>query len=682
MTLIGNTPGGTVGSGTSTNPFENAAQYTQEVQTFVESQIGAISDILSTYLSQASSAINGLGNYTIVLPDVGVEPPELDFSFGFDPTVPTVPTPDFGRVTPWDVGSRPSYSGPSSISVPGIPAFNPSITTIAVPPAPAPAIISPPGPAPTVTVPDFPDVPTLALPNKPTLINVTIPAAPTITIPAFDPELPDFQLPAAPNAGLEWTEEDYEPTVLNSVIDQIETFFAGGTGIRPDVQDQIFNQAADREDRVANVALREAETEVASRGYRELPGVLLKRMDAIRSERDRNKSALNRELLIKVMDSELENLRFAVTAGIQAEDLLVRIFLAAQDRLFLAARLTVEFGINLYQAQVAAYTAALEGVRTQAEVYRATIEGRIAQVQVYESQVQAALATAQVNESLVRAYVAEVESLQTLINLYEAELRAVQTRVEIDAVRVRAFGEEVDAYAAQVAADKTRFDAYESRIRGELGKASILESEARAYAAEVGGISSGTTAQARAFEANIGRYQADIQAYVGEANARAARSNAEAQGIQGNASAYTAASSRFNALVGLQEALGRIEVAAWEAGNRQQIEAYRARIAESEVNLRRIIEEARLGLQALDSAGRLSTTVAGGAMAAINVGATISGNGSTSASGNVSESYSNSSSASVSSSSNSECSITQIATETRNADEGFIGPPWGSCGEP
>jgi len=681
--LVGFTDGGDFASGPGgVNPFENANAFTWEVGDFVSGKINQIDSILNTYLAKADTAITQLGNWTILLPTDPVNPPDLNPNFDYSFTIPDPGSDCWGSIPDWPMPTKPSFSGDATIDVPTFPSFDPTYVSINIPPPPPYTIGAAPSPAPTVVAPDYPDPPNLGTVDLPTLLGITVPEVPVIVIPDFDPVIPDFTMPPPPTASITWPGEEYVAQIMDDVLSQITVFFAGGTGIRNDVQESMFNQAVDREDRITHKAVQEVEDEFASRGFVAPPGLMLKRVDGIRDERNRTKSTIGRDILIKTMDVEIENLRFAVTSGIQAERLYVDLFLAAQERLFMAQQLTVQFGIQLYSYQVQAYLAAFEAVKIQVEVYKTQVEGALAQIELYKAEVDAELAKTEINKNLVDMYVAQISALQTYVNLYVAELQATKTKVEVDGVRVEAFGKEVDAYAALVAAEKTKFDAYESQIKGEVAKTSITEAEARAYQAHVGGLAAGSSAEARVLEANIGKYASDIQAFVAETRALNDKAQTYLAGIQANVSGYQALTSRYNAEAGLQETMGRVELAAWDGWNTKQIENYRANIAQSEVNLRRVIEEARLAQGALASSGQLATQVVGGSLAAMHVGASISGAGSTSASGNLSESYQFSESASVGESYTKSCAINQDASVNQILEAGDAlpsGPPWGEC---
>jgi len=670
-------------SGPTANPFENAASYlgissSDNITKFVKDQIDFAESIVNESTTRAYTSIEALDDVQLLIPDtiVPVLDP-LDFGFTFEfTTVPLDPTV-FGIVPDYTLGPAPVFTGDTSINVPSIPNFTPSFTNFSVPPAPVLTLPPDPGNAPAVVPPVFPAAPILTDPVLPGFSQIVLPAAPNITIPTFSGVFPVFD-GVAPDVAFNWNEPTFTETILDQTIAQIETFLAGGTGIKVNIQDLMFNQAVEREDRIAVQAIQEVTDDYAARGFTLPPGLLQKRINAVRSDRDLKKQGISREILIKTMDVEIENLRFAVEQGNIAEGLYVQMFLASVERTFLAQRLSIEFSIQLYQILVDIFRAKQEEVRTRANVYEVEVRAALTQIEIFKAQVDAELAKVQVDLAKVELYKAQIEGLKTFVEKYEAEVRAESAKLEAQRIQVLAFGETVNAYATRVGAEKIRFDGYESRVRGELGKAQILESEARAYASEVQGVESNVTAQARAIEGEVGAFTAGVQAYVAESTSFRDRANVQLEGIRAGVAGYQADTQRYVADINRQEAIGRINLAAWNAGLETQLGYYRTQLGKYDIDARLLSEQARLALGGLEAAGGLATTIVGGALAAMHVGATVSGSGSVSASGTLSDSYQTSKS--ISDSVNVSEDIAQSIRYNINADGGTDtvanAPPW------
>jgi hypothetical protein len=367
--------------------------------------------------------------------------------------------------------------------------------------------------------------------------------------------------------------------------------------------------------------------------------LLVQRLDQIREDGLVKKLGLNRELVIKTHQDEIDNLRFAVQQGIAAEQLYVQLHLAAAERAFEVQRLAVQWAIELYNTAVTIFNAKMQEVQIRAQVYETQVRGQLAEVEAYKAQVDAELAKAEVNQALVASYRAEIEARESLVNIYEAQIRAVAVQAEVYSTDIQAYRAEVEAYAAQVDADKTRFDAYDSRVRGEIGKASIIEAEARAYSSEIQGISTGVTASVETLRGQVARVQADIQAYEAIVQGQVGMAQVELGAVDAKSRGFVADVQRYTAEVGLEEARERTELAAWDAGQRQAIAYFQAQIAQFEARTSALLKDADLVLEALQSAGQLESTIAAGALAAINVGATMRGDASVDASGQQNVSF-------------------------------------------
>jgi hypothetical protein len=625
----------TVGSPSDdVNPFLNASHYTGNAQEFVVAQIDDLMGIVNGSLERLGTTIGDLvlwepadwESYDVPLPD-------LDFNnpVEFAPVDPAI-RDDFGEITPPDLPAAPSTAGIGSISVPTIPDFDPSIVGLAIPDPPRPISVQPPDVAPANPGFTYPTEPSITLPDQPQLTELTIPDFVGLSLPTFDPTFPTFS-ESAINTVIDWTEPTYTEEVIDEVKTQITTFFAGGSGVNPLVEEAVMARGRDREDRQVAQAEQQAEEEWANRGYTAPPGLLVQRVDQIREEGLIKKLGLNRELVIKTHDDELANLRFAVQQGIAAEQLYVQMHLAAVERLFEVQRLAIQWAIDLYNTAVEIFNARMREVQIRAQVYETQVRGELAKVEAYKAQVDAELAKAEINKTLVEMYQAEIQARETLINLYVAQIRAVAVQAEVYATEIQAYRAEVEAYAAEIDAEKTRFEAYESQIRGELGKASIVESEARAYSAEIQGISAGVQAQAESVRAQVARVQADISAFQAVVQGQIGRSQIELADVEANTRGFAADVQRYNAEVGLEVSRNQVNVAAWDAGQRQVLAYYGAQISKFNGILQGLLKESDLLLEALQTSGQLESTIASGGMAAIHVGATMAGNAGVTASG-------------------------------------------------
>lgn len=638
------------------NPFVNAVDFANDVKTFVDEQFiyvkeAFLGDGNINAIAATTTAINNLANFPLQLPeDIDLLHPEFDLTVDMEFNLPEVTASDFGMVTPWTPRSAPTPDTLPVISDVNIPGFVPSIGSITIPDPPEATYIPDPGDGPATPPFVFPGSPILIDVDKPSLYGLTVPLPPSYTLPTLDlvpfPTLPELEIDTLIN----WTEPAYSPEIWADVKAQLQTFLAGGTGMRPDVEEAIVNRSRNREDRIVNQQIEDALTEWSSRGYTAPPGMLAKRIDYLREEGTLKKLGLAREVTIKAMDQELENLRFACQQGIVAEGLFVQIFLAAAERLFLVQRLHVELQIQYYNTLIAAFNAKLAENQIRAQVYEVQVRAVLAEIEVYKALLSGEQIKADINKTLVEQYKIEIEARESFVTIYEAQVRAVGVEAQVFATEIEAYRGQIQAFAARVDADKSRFDAYTSRIQGEAAKVGIIEAEARAYQAEIGGIEAGVRAETAALEGAVEAFRAEILAYNAELSGLTSRSQAELAALQANVAGYQADTQRFIAATGAEEAKSRLELGSWEAKSRIEVAYFEAQLARYKALLERVIQQAGMALEGIKSSGSLASTISAGALAAMHVGASMTGSGSIGASGSdsVSTAFSDSESKSCS----------------------------------
>lgn len=638
------------------SPFNSARQFTKETRDIITEQFsylktGILGDPGSVVydaeagwtipgnsanmLGNSTAAITALANFDFTLPeDLAMVRPEINWTIDIAYDLPPVDQTTFGEISPWDVGGAPNLGTLPGISTVSIPAFESSIADINIPPSPLPALIPEPGPAPTSPGFSFPPAPPIVLPDRPMLNNVVIPEWEGVDLPTLeDLTFPDLEAMNI-NTYINWAEPTYIPEVWGQVKAQIERFFAGGSGIRPEIEEAMVARGRDREDRLVRQQEAQATDEWAGRGYTAPPGMLVKRIDNIREEGLLKKLSLQRDIVIKAMDEELVNIRLAVQQGIAAEQLFVQIHLAAVDRLFQIEKLHIEWEIQKYNLLVEVFKARFQENLIRAQVFEIRVRAALAEIEIFKALIDAERVKAEINTTLIQSYTAEIQARESLVELYKAQVEAVGIQARVFETEVRAYGEEVDAFASRVNADKLRFDAYASRISGEVAKADIIRAEAQAYSAQIQGIATGTTAEVAALEGYVSGFNAEVRAYEALLQGHIGKNQAELAALQGNVAGYQADTQRFIAATNVQESKSRVELAAWESENRLNLGWFEAQIKEFEVQINKIISQKNLILDALKSAGGLASTVSAGALAAMHAGATITGNSGLSATGN------------------------------------------------
>jgi len=640
----------------SADPFTEASQFTQDSNQFVKDQIDSISQISSDTLVQATnaiSALSGIGS-SVALPEYNVTPLVLPTDPNIVIDIPDIDPDTWGHIGDFDV-TAPAVGTLPTVGAVTVPEFAPTPLSISIPEAPVPENITTPGNAPVTPVITYPSFTAdITLPDKPELTSIRIPAFSTPAISSFSPSYPEFS-ELNISTLIDWNEPVYTEQVIDEVKAQLTAFFAGGSGIDPNIEDSIFARGRDREDRSVLQQEQQATEEWAAKGFTAPPGMLVKRLDNIREEGLLKKLGFNREMTIKVFDTEVDNLRFAVQQGVAAEQLYVTMFLANVERLFQVQRFSVEWQIQLYNISVQVYQARMEQVKIEASVYETQIRSALIEVEVFKALIEGEQTKANINKTLIDAYTSEIGARESMVRIYTEQVKAASIQADIFSTQMDSYKGEIEAYATRVGADKNRFDAYASQIRGEGAKADILATEARAYQSNVEGIKVGVDAEVASLDAAVKASELDIRNYEATVRGLIGRAQVQLSQIEANVAGNNANTQRFIAEMSAEEAHDKVQLAKWEATNRTNIEKFKADITSFQAKLDQAVKKTELLINAQNAAGGLASTITAGALSAAHVGASLNSGSGVTASGTVG--YSSSSAESVSCSTSNSSSV-------------------------
>lgn len=504
------------------------------------------------------------------------------------------------------------------------PVFSPSVVGIHIPDAPASIDLAglPERPDIDTDVP-LPDAPLLSMPVLDNLTDIVIPAYTFPTFGTFDEAAPTFD-EAAPNVLVNWSEPAYMSENFDQVKAVIKRIFAGGTGLPPVIEQQMFDRARAREDQTSAKAVAEAFDTFASKGFTMPPGMLVEQVNAAREQSRLATNTLQRDILIKVADTEIENMRFAVQQGLAAENIIFNIFNNAAQRTFEIAKYTVEASLQLYATKVSLFNAMTSAYSTRAQVFKIQLDAQLASLETYKAQLEGQKVISEINQQRVATFNSRVEALRTQVELYKVTMEGAQIRTEAVRTRIEGYKTDVQAYAERIGAQKTVFDAYRTQVEGEVAKVGIIDAEARVFATLMGAEETKANVRVKGIEAEIGVMQAATQRYAVQLDqaktlleGKVARVEAQAR-VAGLGIQYLGVQSDAN------RARAEAEIRIGEQKLQSNIAVAQAQIKRYEIVLNRALQEAQLKASSLQAAGQMASTLAGGAMAAQHVQASIS----------------------------------------------------------
>jgi len=214
-------------------------------------------------------------------------------------------------------------------------------------------------------------------------------AQPSVTVPPFSPETdstqelrggfdemfgqlyPDFD--ARFNAFMARFFPRVEACLQTSIGEWLcDTIQNGGTGIPADIENQIWERSRAREQLDSARQTEQIIENFAERGYTLPPGALFAATQDIERQLSQKISTHARDVAIKQAEIEIENIRFAITSGIQLRQIALN---AVNDylRAWLdTAKLAVEYAnalvsakLRLYDSTSAYYSALIAAARLE-----------------------------------------------------------------------------------------------------------------------------------------------------------------------------------------------------------------------------------------------------------------------------------------------------------------------------
>jgi hypothetical protein len=621
----------------ASGPFLEAYTQVENVRDFVTETLEQQIAYANSTRASVSAVLDALKDFDPQTLSAGPSPsaPSINTSIDGNFDLPEISATSFGTVTSEDV-ERPNLDNVRDAPEVDIAPFMPSVTSLNIPEAPDFTAPLDAPPRPDLLAIDIPAAPILDKPAFPSLEPITIPTFDFPTLPTFSSTAPEFEGTPVSNV-LQWTERPYAIEVLDEMIAKLRDIWNGENGIPPAVENAMWERAAGREDLDTSRQVSQAMLDFSSRGFTEPPGMLTARIDAIREESQIKKNALNREQTIKMAELQVENVRFACEQSVAAENVLVNIWNNTAQRQFEAARVQLDSQLALYNAQVALFNARQQAYATDAQVFRVRLEGELARIEVFKAQLEGEVARGQLNEQQVRIYAERVRALLTDVEVYKAVMEGASIQSDVNKNIIDGYRADIQAYAARIDADKSRFDAYDSRIKGELGKAQILDAEARGYASYVSGQSTVADIGIKRMEADIRKNELLIRQYVADLENVRTKISADVATIEASARAYVADTQRYSAQASAEEARSRVDLAAKESEIRVVLGLYEVEVRKYLADTDLLIKQAQVQLEALRTAGSVGSTLAAGAMAGINIGANLSGGSTVGATGNYGE---------------------------------------------
>lgn len=502
----------------------------------------AVANQANTAMQAASNSIQAVGYsipnfYPVALPsepptNVSLDMPTLD---GVTLDLPAEPTGSlvFQDISPFEAGTAPTLvASLPTITLPTEPSAiaqftqtAPTVNTTIAFPEPPSALLNPLIEAPTLTERDEPIKPQTMLPVFGAIAPVDTTAAPADIQQSFE----NAYAGAAPNTiamlngYVDAMLSKYNPRYaeqMSAIEKQLATYMAGGTGLKPEVEDAIYSRARERNDAEAKRLSDAAYNEAAGRGFTIPTGAVNAQIQRIRQDAATANNKTSNEIIVMQAEMEQKNLQFAVTTSTGLRTTMLNAALSYHQNIISINGQAIEYAkavlssiIEVYNTAVKAYGLKLDAYRAEAAVFETKLKSAMAGIELYRSEIAALEALANVDKSKVDIYRARIESLTSLSNVYRAQIEAVTGRVSLEKLKLDVFQTQVQSYGALVQAKNAEWQGYSAAMDGQTAKVKIYSSQVDAYNSQVNGYKATIEAKSEVIRAQAATNKARAEQY-------------------------------------------------------------------------------------------------------------------------------------------------------------------------
>jgi hypothetical protein len=587
--------------------------------------------------STAMNAVNTLTAYTI-------DPVTLNASFNFtgDVSGMSVPPPPEIDASAFRMDPLPNVpeAPDTNLSVPGIgavPTFTASMPELMFPGNPQLIDLTHPGQPPDIDwAVQLAQRPDFVLPPVPTLQALNLPTPPTITIPAYDVQRPDVEIPM-PSDDFNWSPATYVERMMANVVERVNAMLAGEplpAAVAAALRARAFAAADIEETR----AVQQAWDEHASRGFEEPTGLLNRRLAEARQGARNARQALNRDVFIQEQLAAREDVRTAIAQGIAGEAMLSQLHINTQQLSLDAAKYAVEVAISILNARIARLNALVALYEADARVYRERIQAELAKVEIYRAELEAQRLVGDINRQTLELYLAQLSGIRALIDNYVAQNQGVRIELDAKLAQLQGFRERVTLMVEQLRGQQMQWEGV--RVRGDI---------------EVNKV--------RAFEALSGAFASRVQAFSTVEGAKSDRARLQLDANGQNLEKWQGLLRQLETLLRKEEVrmnAGRQHIDARVSVYRGQVDAENVRSQANERRLRLRLAEAdarvnvdlRRGDQSIEQMRHITTIYTNGQATTAQVMGSLA--------------------ASAMSAANASASVSAGASQSRSCDENYV----------
>lgn len=615
----------------------------------VAAQFDRLKTLTDTGLQKAYTALDAMSGPTSPIAQGLFQPPP--FSFATPPNRGGLPGAIILDIpTPTLVNPGTTIDGSKAIFGDTIPDFSLSPANLRqstvgeAPAAPILQNISPPsaldstlrpGAPPTVGTVRLPSAPTLTFPDLPGLDTLTLPRMPAINIDGIVAEFRALlaQMPSVPPLqNVDWWGAF---NTASGIVANYSGFAVAGepltallqqhaTGIPPAVEQALRDRAYRDVDEQAYRAEQQVLEDWSTRGFTLPGGALAMRLDEVRQKGQDAKQTLARDIFVQAAEWEIKNLQFAVQQGIQYEGQLRQHYLAVFDlRRQIATDATTAFKATA-ELVLAAFSAQVERVKAGVGFLGAWSQLELSKLEAFKAEIQGEIAKGELNKAKVELFTAQHQGLMTQVSVYKTQVEASLAELEVGKQNLEVYKAHVSAYGEVVKAWSAEWSGFSEQVRAESTKSSIYESQVRAWSERLKAdavhdqsVLAIGDLELKHDQVSATLIDAKVKAFIAQLDHDKTLYGAELDRYKTNAAIFSTSVQSQATAAGLVFEGGKLQLESSRISLMEALDRYKIAVSQTQA-------EASIKAQLLDSVGKITSTLAAGAMAAQHVSAGIS----------------------------------------------------------
>ncbi len=635
----------------STNELVQAQidSFKHYADTSFHTAIEALNQISGAYSDSPQAAGYGTGSLTTgnvagipdyVKPEPAPEAVETPFNIPPSPGEPMSKADVDGALT--EAKNRFSQLAVPLFTDTPLPIQLPSRPSSTLPAAPA-------GPSP-LTAPEYPEVPVTGDPDLPEIRPVSLPTLDPPDLAAVEALIASLRA-STPIAPVMASPEDFNSLALAyyALTNQQLTAFVGNcsalaslcprlsellsgtsTGLPPAVAQALRDRAFAAEDQQAFQAEQVAITDWLSRGFTLPGGALEAKLAQVRQLNRDKKAQLNRDLWVEEAKLEIENLRFAIQQGMSYEGMLRDSWAKLYGIVQSLAQTDIEVDLKILQAAIDLYKAKVSAWQVEFETIKDQLQAELAKLEIFKSELEGQKLIGQLNQQGIEIYKAQWEAIGIRVSIYKSQVEAADSLLKAEIAKLEWSAKMVAIYTAQVGAYESEWRAYGIAADAEKSKVELFDAQAKAFSSRVAGYASqvdaakvmadlditGVKLSLEAWQSQLEQYKAELQTEIARVESLVKQQSLGADIYKTKAfveSAYTD--------FGMKKLDYFLSVNKLEAD---------ITLKEADLEQTKELELSKVALSALDGIARTGSQLAGSAMSAMNVGASLSSGSTTS----------------------------------------------------